>query len=237
MKDMSVQGVKGLAIHARRSVKGVDGLWAELIDLAEIVRRSLADSLITLADNPPDLPALVGTLEANEDEINRREIQIEESCLRVLALYEPVAIDLRRVATAFRVNGHLERIGDLSLRVARRARKPSRIQVPAGLMQLATMVRTQAEEALALLSDPDGQTARSVIQGKRDVASRYRGVRGELKRCLRDDLEHLTDWLRLLNTARNLESIADHAASIAEAVIFVEDGSTLRHHRGQSQSA
>jgi len=237
MEDTQEVAVPRLTIHPRRAVKGVDDLWGELLHLASIVRQALASSVRTLASEPADLWDLAAEVEAAEDEINRREVQLEQDCLRVLALYEPVAIDLRRVATAFRVNGQLEHVGDLAVRIARRARKPRTVQIPPDLFTLATMVQGQFDEAVALLADPGSERARSIIISDLDVARCHRRVRGEMKRRLQVEPGRITEWLRLLNTARNLENIGDHAASIAEALIFVKDGSTSRHERRRLRQA
>src|SRR3954468_24247123 len=199
MNELSDRAMRRTAIRPRRAVKGVDDLWDELLQLSEIVRQTLARSLSTLSGSPSELSGLIAELEANEDEINRREVHIEEGCLRVLALYEPVAIDLRRVATAFRVNGLLERIGDLAVRIARRGRKPRSVQQPEGLAQLATLVEAEASQAFALLAEPCSETANFAIERPRDLARCYREVRRELKQCLRQEPRRIDEWLRLMN--------------------------------------
>ena len=99
----------------RAILKVQDDLWAEALRLAAVVELTFAASVTALCHHRPELAAEV---KAGEREIDRREVAIEKDCLRVLALYEPVASDFRRVLTILRVNRDLERIGDLAARIA-----------------------------------------------------------------------------------------------------------------------
>ncbi len=104
----------------RHSLREQDQIWSELLSLAEAVVDTLDKSVQTLCEARFEL---ISEVEDEEEESDRREVRIEQECLRILALYEPVASDLRRMATVLKVNRDWERIADLALRVARRARK------------------------------------------------------------------------------------------------------------------
>src|SRR5262249_30722212 len=112
------------ATQTRRSRKEFDDLWTEVLNLAALTRRTLTASVRALCEDNTDLTELIAEVKSVEADINRRDVGIERECLRLLALYEPVASDLRRVATALRVNGQLERIGDLAAHIAKRSKKP-----------------------------------------------------------------------------------------------------------------
>jgi len=168
-----------------------------------------------------------------EESIDRWEVQIERDCLKVLALHQPVASDLRRVAAILRINGDLERMADLARHIAKRARKlaeePLGRALPRGLEAMASEALGQVRESLDALTQGDVALARSVILGDRKVDRYRRAVIGELKQAIRDDPDRLDAWLRLINAARNLERIADHATNIAEAVVYLKEGDIIRH--------
>lgn len=217
------------ATHTRRSVKEFDDLWADLLGLASLARRALDACVRSLDDNPEDPVELAAEAKLAENEIDRREICLEQTCLRVLALYEPVAIDLRRVATALRVNAELERIGDFAARIAKRAKKQrTHVQYP-GIHDLALITLAQVDQSVALLEYPDCDRAHEVIDGDCAIDHRYRALRRCLEESIRQEPERVSEWLRFMDTARNLERIGDHAVTIAEAVIYLKDGDCTRH--------
>jgi phosphate transport system protein len=198
--------------------------------LAAVVESTLATSVTALCHHRPDLAADV---KAGEREIDRREVAIERECLRVLALYEPVASDFRRVLTVLRVNRDLERIGDLAARIAKRAKKLARgtnsLVIPEPLEALAEAAMQSVRGALDSLVNCDAQASRSLIAGDHRLDEYRRAVRAGLKESIRQDVDRIEDWLRLMDVARHLERVGDHAAGIAEAVIYMKEGQIIRH--------
>jgi phosphate transport system protein len=215
--------------HNRRSVREFDELWHELLELAALTRRAVDASVRALADDATNTVELAAEAKSAEHEIDRREICLEQTCLRVLALYEPVAVDLRRVATALRVNAELERIGDFAARIAKRAKKQRGAPQYPGLHDLAARVFEQVEQSINLLEHPDCEQAHALIDGDRTIDDIYRALRADLENSIRQEPERVSEWLRFMDTARNLERIGDHAVTIAEAVIYLKDGDTTRH--------
>jgi phosphate transport system protein len=218
------------ATHTRRSLREFDELWTELLDLAALVRRGFEASVRTLADLPENVDEFAAEVQSAESEVDRWEVRIEQACLRLLALYEPVAIDLRRVAAALRVNGQLERISDAAARIAKRSRKPRAIPMPEAIHELATSVAGQLEACLELLAHPDADRARELIVADSGIDRDYRALRSVLKNSIRSAPDHVNDWLRMMDTARNLERVGDHVVSIADAIIYLKDGGCTRHH-------
>src|SRR3954447_21558480 len=123
----------GPSTTERHVLKVQDNLWADALGLAAVVESALSLSVTALCHHRPELAADV---KAIEREIDSREVAIERECLRVLALYEPVATDFRRVLTVLRVNRELERIGDLAVRIAKRAKKLARRPTPVTIPEL-----------------------------------------------------------------------------------------------------
>lgn len=214
----------------RNFVRDMEGLWAGVLKLAAVVEEALVTSVRALCDDRPDLAADV---KGEEHTVNSWEVQIERECLRVLALHQPVASDLRRVATCLKINGDLERLGDLAVHIAKRVKKAAKDAehppIPEAMESMATEVLAQVHVAFDALAKSDVELARRVIQDDRIIDRHYRVVLRDLKNSIRQDPERLDGYFRLINSSRNLERIADHATNIAEAVIYLREGDIIRH--------
>jgi phosphate transport system protein len=165
--------------------------------------------------------------------IDQNEVEIEEECLKILALYQPVAGDLRFVAAVIKINSDLERIGDLAENIAKRALDlldEYPVQAPATLSVMADRTGTILERALDALVQQDAMTARDVMVADREIDGLYRQLLEELKASLRADLEHLDAIVLLFSVARYLERLADHATNIAEDVLYMVEGEIQRHN-------
>jgi phosphate transport system protein len=202
--------------------------------MASIVEAAIVLSLRALCDGRPELAAEV---KQYEKDIDRREVTIERECLRVLALYEPVACDLRRVLTILRINRDLERIGDLAARIAKRVKRIAKgsgpIPISEPLEALARGAANSFHDALDALVRSDAEAARSVLSRDRQVDKHRRIVLKSLKASLVTEPERVDVWLRLMNIARNLERVGDHAVHIAEAVVYLKEGRLIRHAEGR----
>jgi phosphate transport system protein len=200
--------------------------------MGQIVIDSLEKSVAALREGRVDMVSEVKELERSSD---REEVRIEQSCLRVLALFEPVASDLRRMATILKVSRDWERIADLAARIARRGRKLVRgwegaVAVPDSLKALGSEVLEQTRASYEALAGRDSARARALIEGDRSIDRGYRRFRREMKDSLRRDPGLLDAWLQLLSIGRHLERIADHATGIAQTVIYLEEGIIVRHN-------
>jgi phosphate transport system protein len=214
----------------RHALRDQEILWLEFLEMGREVVDSLAKSIAALCDGRLDVVPEVKRLEKSSDSA---EVRIEQECLRVLALFEPVASDLRRMATVLKVSRDWERIADLAVRIARRARKLAdgsvAAPVPERLTSLARDVLAQARESYDALESRDADRARAVIAGDKRIDRGYRQLRGDLKDSLRQHPEQLDTWLQLLSSARNLERISDHATDIAQSIIYLQEGIIIRH--------
>jgi len=214
----------------RHFVRDLEGLWGGILKLAAVVEDALNQSVRALCDGRADLAAMV---RGEERDVDRREVQIERDCLKVLALHQPVASDLRRVASVLKVNGDLERISNLARNIAKRVKKlaadPQAFPIPQELESMAMETLGQVRDSLDALTKSDAALARAVIAGDGVIDRHHRVVMNALKDEIRRDPDRLNTWLRLINTARNLERIADHATNIAEAVVYLKEGDIIRH--------
>lgn len=222
------------AAVVRHALTEQDAVWADLLSLAEAVEEMLTASVSALVEGRTDL---VPRVRAQEKAIDGWEVRVERACLRVLTLYEPVASDLRRVTVALKVNGNLERVGDLATHIAKRAarlaREPGAPAAPESLGRLARQALEAFRHGVRALETVDAELARSVNAADEAIDRLYREVVDKLKQAIRRDPEQLDNWLRLINSARNLERVADHATNIAEAVIYLKEGNLVRH-RGEA---
>jgi phosphate transport system protein len=229
-KGASTEPNVASAFPGRHALRDQEILWLEFLEMGRAVVESLAKSVAALCDGRLDVVPEVKKLEENSD---RAEVRIEQECLRVLALFEPVASDLRRMATVLKVSRDWERIADLASRIARRARKlassPDPVPVPELLKSLARDVLTQANDSFEALAERDAHRARAVIDGDKLINRQYRSLRGELKDALRQHPEQLDTWLQLMSTARHLERISDHATDIAQMIVYLQEGIIIRH--------
>lgn len=214
----------------RHFIRDLEGLWEGVLKLAAVVEDALNRSVDALCDGRTDL---ADQARGDEQVVDRWEVRIERECLKVLALHQPVASDLRRVAAVLKVGGDLERMGDLARHIAKRVRKlaadPQAYPLPEALETLAVEALSQVRDSLDALAKSDPDLARAVISADLPVNRRYRLVLKGLKQSIRNHPERVETWLRLINTARNLERIADHAVNIAESVIYLKEGDIVRH--------
>ena len=221
----------------RHFVRDLERLWGGVLKLAAVVEDALNQSIRALCDGRTDLAA-----EVRDEEriVDRREVQIERDCLKVLALHQPVASDLRRVASVLKVNGDLERISNLARNIAKRVKKlasdPDALPIPQELEALAMESLSQVRDSLDALSKSDAEFARAVIAGDSRIDKHYRAILNQLKDEIRRDPDRLNTWLRLINTARNLERIADHATNIAESVVYLKEGDIIRHESVEEET-
>ncbi|HEX5643794.1 MAG TPA: phosphate signaling complex protein PhoU, partial [Thermoleophilia bacterium] len=166
--------------------------------------------------------------------IDQNEVDVEEECLKILALYQPVAGDLRFVAAVIKINSELERIGDLSANIAERALQlvdEHPVAVPHNVAVMADRTWTILEKSLDALVRQDAVMAREVLVADDEVDALYAELIEELKAVIRADLEHLDAIVLLFSVARYLERLADHATNIAEDVLYMVEGEIQRHNQ------
>jgi phosphate transport system protein len=207
-----------------------EALWDEFLAVGLAAVDSVSKTVLVLCDGHLDAVPEVKSLERDSD---RAVVRIEQHCLRALALFEPVASDLRRLATILKVSRDWKRIADHSTRIARRTRKLARtsgdLHAPRLLQTLARNVLSQVCAGYEALSGRDPDRARKVIAAEKSIDRQYRKLRRELKESLCRRPEDLESWFRLMSTARNLERIADYATDIAQSVIYLQEGIIVRH--------
>lgn len=217
-----------MSIHLERDLGSLEqDLLAQSALVEEMVRlacKGLCERKLGLSE----------LLLAREPEINRREVRIEEECLKVLALHQPVAVDLRRVATVLKTNGDLERIADLAVNIGERndaiAAHPQ-LPLPDFLERMADAATGMVRDALDALVDLDADAARQVRRQDDEVDNYNRRVIDHVYGVIRATPHLVEPALHLFSASRHIERIADHATNIAEDVIYLVEGEITRHRR------
>ena len=172
---------------------------------------------------------------AGDRALDLKEIEIEEECLKVLALHQPVAADLRFIVAVLKVNNDLERMGDLAQNIAERAIALARSRAPEppaemrGMMETVQSMVVRCLDALVRL---DVGVARSVLADDNLVDDTHRRMFEALQERMAKSPERIPDYVQYLSVSRYLERIADQATNIAEDVIFTAEGEVVRHGRG-----
>jgi phosphate transport system protein len=218
------------ATVGRSFVRDMEGLWSEVLKMAAVVEDALCQSIHALCDGQLELATEV---KKRKRMLDRWEVHIERECVRVLALHQPVASDLRRVAAVLKINGELDRLADLARHIAKRIKKlaedPQAFPIPQQLESLGLQSLALIHDSLDSLTQADVSRAQAVIAADRRIDREYHAVQKQLKQAIARNPERVNTLLRLVNTARNLERIADHAVKIAESVVYLKEGLILRH--------
>ena len=216
-----------MSLHLQRDL---DQLKRDVLHLGGLVETALGNASIALKDRRVELAAAVY---ADELLIHEKEVQIEESCLKILALHQPVAIDLRFIVVVLKVNNDLERIGDLAENLTARAvYLAEREPMPDPMAKINAMfvtIRSMLKNSLDSLVKLDVDMARKVIEQDDDVDEINRQMYDDFRALMSKDssmIEQATSWL---SCSRYLERIADLATNICEDVVFMVEGEVVRH--------
>lgn len=216
--DMS----KHLKNDLERLERRILGLGARV---EEAVRRSIAALQTRRAD-------LALEVMAGDPEIDAIEVEIEEECLKIFALHQPVANDLRFVAACLKIDNDLERIGDLAVNIAERSASLERelpFPVPEELQPMTEKTAGMLRSALDAFVRADVRLAHHVLAEDNEVDEMNRTIIRSMVGHMKSASDQVDDALLILSASKSLERIADHATNIAEDVVYMVDGEIIRH--------
>jgi phosphate transport system protein len=165
-------------------------------------------------------------------EIDEMEVDVEEECLKILALHQPVAVDLRFIITAIKINNDLERIGDQAVNIAERVLNVSKRPDFGFVFDYSTMAeQTEAMLRMSLdaLVNLDVDLAFKVITLDDEVDAIKKDAYDRIKKAIKENPDRVGSLINLLLISRHLERLADHATNIAEEVIYLIEGEIVRH--------
>ncbi len=160
-------------------------------------------------------------------------VEIEEECLKLLALYQPVANDLRLIISVLKINSDLERIGDHAVMIAEEVSQLihlKSIQVPNNLYELSALAKIMLRKSLLAFVELDIHVAEDVLQQDKVLQELSETIYSEEKLAIKNDVETLDQHLSIIKISRQLQRIADHAIHVAEDTNYLLNGEIIRHN-------
>lgn len=212
--------------HLHREVAKIR---SRILALGSVVEDTVGRAVLSVERRDADLAAHIIEDDYN---IDMEEVAIEEECLKVLALYQPVAVDLRYLVALLKINSDLERVADLAVNIAERTSfLASRdiTSIPFDFLGMAEKARAMLRHSLDALVNMDARLAHQVRQADDEVDALDHRMHEIVKSSLRNAPEEVDYLIHMLFVSRHLERIADHATNIAEDVIYMIDGDIVRH--------
>ncbi len=206
-------------------------LKKRVLALSATVEDNVYKAVRALTDRDSSLAEEV--IASDDRDVDQTEILIEEECLKVLALHQPVAGDLRFIVAILKINNDLERMGDLAVNIAERAvflASRERPEIPLDLPLMAEKTKGMLRRSLDALINRDSVLAREVLVADDEVDAMNRDMYVRIQEAIRRRPEQLESLIHLLSCSRHLERIADHATNVAEDVIYMVEGVIVRHH-------
>ena len=215
-----------MSIHLIRDLDNLHRLILTMCARVEQIIHSAVDAL----HNPNYERAR--QIMAADDEVDRMDVEIEEECLKLLALHQPVAIDLRRITTVLKIGGELERVADLGVSIAERScgiASCAEISAPEDMKDMSRQALDMLHRSIDAYVHLDVRTAREVCNQDETIDNLNRVIIEELTDLIRSRPDLVEPALHMFSASRQIERIADHATNIAEDVVYLVQGEIIRH--------
>jgi phosphate transport system protein len=206
------------------------GLKEALLKMATLVEESIALSVQALKDRNEEL---IRHVFAREETINDLDVEIEQMALKLIALKQPMAGDLRMIVAAMKMGGELERMGDEAVNIAERAQELLKVPLLKPLLdipRMASLAQNMVRDSVRSFIDQDAALAKNVCERDDEVDDLYDQVFRELLTYTIPDPTTIPRAVELILISRHLERIADHATNISEDVIYQVEGRMIKHH-------
>jgi len=215
-----------MPIHLQREI---DNLKKEILNLSAMAEMSVREAVTAIQERDG---ALAKHVIENDARIDRREVEVEETCLKILALHQPVATDLRFIVAVLKINNDLERIADLAVNIAERAvylATQPEVDLAFDFPAMSSKAETMLKESLDALVNLDADLAYKVWADDDVVDDMNRQAYGQVQDAIHKHPDQTECLIHLLSVSRHLERIADGATNIAEDVIYMVRGEIVRH--------
>lgn len=219
---------------SKHLMHAVENLKKRILALGAMVEENLSRAVASIGAR--DAVAAQKVIDYDR-QIDAVEVEVEEEGLKILALHQPVAIDLRFIVAVLKINSDLERIGDLAANMAERAILLSELSppdIPLDFVSMADCVQEMLRRSLDALVNLDPDMAREVCAKDDAVDGMNRLMYDRIKEAMQGETEHLNALIHYLSTSRQLERIADHTTNIAEDVIYMVEGDIVRHQLSEN---
>lgn len=215
-----------MAKHLQREI---ENLKKKILSLCARVERSVHGAIRSIQQRDA---ALARKIMEKDIQIDHAEVEVEEECLKILALHQPVAIDLRFIVAVLKINNDLERIGDLAVNIAERssflASQPP-VSLSFDFAEMSEKTEAMLNMSLNALVNLDSELAHKVCADDDVIDTMNRKVYLRVQEAIGANPDQIASLIHLLSVSRHLERIADHATNIAEDVIYMIDGRIVRH--------
>ncbi len=214
---------------AKHFDRELEKLKKKILSLGALVEERVYLAIKAIESRDPDLAKRIIR---SDHEIDETEVEVEEECLKVLALYQPVAIDLRFIVAVIKINNDLERIGDEAVNIAERIQsiaKYPNISFHFDYTEMAEIAAAMLKQSLDALVNLDIDTAFRILTLDDEVDDIQSNAYSQIKQAMREHPEEMTYLINLYLISRHLERVADHATNIAEEVIYLIEGEIIRH--------
>ena len=208
----------------------IEKLKRMILNLSAVVEESVYNAVHSIDKRDTRLGKK--SIESDTD-VNKMEMDIEEECLKILALYQPVATDLRFITMLMKINSDMERINDLATNIAERGVTLSsqvKVDIPFNFVAMVEITMWMLKKSMDAFVNQDAVLARAVSDRDDEVDQINREMYDKVKTGIRENLENLDQMVHLLCVSRNLERIADHAVNIAGDIIYMIEGKIVRHN-------
>lgn len=215
-----------MTAHFQREI---DHLKKQILAVGAVVEERIAGAIAAVMKHDATLARQIVEGDA---EIDRMEIDVEEECLKILALHQPVAVDLRFVVAVLKINQDLERMADLASNIGRRAEYLAdmpKIEIPVQLEKMSQHTQDMVKYCLDALVESNVVIARQVCTADDEVDQHNRQMHVLIQDQIRENPDDVERLLNLLSVSRHLERIADLATNVAEDVIYTVQGDIVRH--------
>ncbi len=212
--------------HIERQIAS---LKERILRVGTLVEEAISKSITALINRDV---ALAQRVMASDEEIDRMEVEVEEECLKILALYQPVAADLRLVVAVLKINNDLERMGDLAKNIAKRVAQLAAgkaYELPPEIRVMAMQAQDMVKQCLDAVVNGDPTLARQVREEDDAVDAARQKIQRRVMQGIKDDPDNVESLLRINSVSKHIERIADMATNIAEDVVYMVEGDIVRH--------
>ena len=216
----------------RHIERQIESLKETILRVGTLVEEAISKSITAVINRDT---ALAQRVQASDEQIDRMEVEVEEECLKILALYQPVAADLRFVVAALKINNDLERMGDLAKNIAKRVSQLAGgepIELPPEIRMMAMQAEEMVRQCLDAVVTADPILARRVREQDDAVDEARQKIRRRILKGIQERPENLENLLRINSISKHIERIADMATNVAEDVIYMVEGDIVRHRLG-----
>jgi len=215
-----------MSVHLQNEI---ETLKKKILYLGAVAEEALRKSIQALNERNA---VLAFSVIQGDVEVDRIEVELEEDCLKILALHQPVAVDLRFIVAVLKINNDLERIGDLAVNIAERVgylALQEKFECSRDLSAMSEKVRWMVRRSLDALVNKDAAAAYEVCAADDLVDAMHRDMYGKIKAAILANPDQIESFINLLSVSRYLERIADQATNIGEDVVYLIEGNIVRH--------